>query len=121
MRKLAMIALATSLSSWLSGPSEALEFTADRWTRTQQGLHHTRIFYRDHMWRLEHNEAPARSASPLSGKTEVKYGISSPRRIMSKLWRSTATMFFIQTRASTRRHRGKRLERDLRRPSDYLV
>ena len=57
MRKLAMIALATSLSSWLSGPSEALEFTADRLTRTQQGLHHTRIFYRDHMWRLEHNEA----------------------------------------------------------------
>ena len=63
MRKLAMIALAISLSPWLSGPSEALEFTADRVTRTQQGLHHTRIFYRDHMWRLEHNEAGPVSAT----------------------------------------------------------
>lgn len=56
MKRLPMIALAISLSPGLSGHSEALEFTADRITRTDEGLHHARIFYRDQMWRLEHNE-----------------------------------------------------------------
>ncbi len=56
LKRVAMIALAISFSQWMSAPGEALEFTADRVTRTNRGLHHTRVFYRDQMWRLEHNE-----------------------------------------------------------------
>ena len=55
VKRLTAIALAMSLYSALSVPSEALEFTADRITRTDQGLRQARIFYRDEMWRLEHN------------------------------------------------------------------
>ena len=55
MKRLTAMTLAMSLYAGLSVRSEALEFTADRITRTDRGLHHARIFYRDEMWRLEHN------------------------------------------------------------------
>lgn len=53
MKRVALLVLAIA---GFSVPCEALEFTADRTTRTDQGLHHSHIFYRDQMWRLEHNE-----------------------------------------------------------------
>jgi hypothetical protein len=57
MRKwLASYALMVVTFAGMSVPCTALEFTADRVTRTDQGIHHARIFYREGMWRLEHNE-----------------------------------------------------------------
>ena len=38
-----------------SGLSFALEFSADRVTRSGQQMRHQRVFYRDDMWRVEHN------------------------------------------------------------------
>ncbi len=35
--------------------SFALEFAADRVTRSDQQMRHQRVFYRDDMWRMEHN------------------------------------------------------------------
>jgi hypothetical protein len=35
--------------------AQALDFTADRTVRTARHVEHTRIFYRDDMWRVEHN------------------------------------------------------------------
>lgn len=55
-RWLAFPALVVLASSGFPETSGALEFTADRVTHTDRGFHHTRIFYHDGMWRLEHNE-----------------------------------------------------------------
>lgn len=63
MKHLSLYALMVVVAAGISLPCEALEFTAERLSRTGQEVHHARIFYRDHMWRLEYNEPGAVSAT----------------------------------------------------------
>ena len=63
MKHLSLYALMVVVAAGISLPCEALEFTAERLSRSGQEVHHARIFYRDHMWRLEYNEPGAVSAT----------------------------------------------------------
>lgn len=63
MKHLSLYALMVVVAAGISLPCEALEFTAERLSRTDQEVHHARIFYRDHMWRLEYKEPGAVSAT----------------------------------------------------------
>ena len=47
----------------LAAPCWAIEFAADRITRTDRHIRHSRVFYRDQMWRLDHNTAGAVSVT----------------------------------------------------------
>lgn len=59
MKHLSLCGLMGVVAAGVSLPREALECTAERLSRTGQDVHHARIFYRDHMWRLEYNEPGA--------------------------------------------------------------
>jgi len=56
MKHLSLCGLMIVVAAGISFPCEALEFTAERFSRTGRDIHHARIFYRDNMWRLEYNE-----------------------------------------------------------------
>jgi hypothetical protein len=52
----ALVIILSSLFFSATAPlSSALEFAADRVTRSDQHMNKTRVFYRDDMWRMEHN------------------------------------------------------------------
>jgi hypothetical protein len=49
------VVVTLALSLVYGAPCSALEFSADRITRIDERIEHTHVYYRDDMWRIEHD------------------------------------------------------------------